>query len=171
MTDNRKGAADRVLELLETKGPHQLADELVSMQDRLQTALDACARMQEQRDQLTIQMIDATYHIGALANLLSDARRSVEYQMGIQRTAEGAEEFRELLKCINHVLAGKLPAPLVPEGQRLIYIGEIEVSSKWWLNCKSEFFSPDEQADFSDWPDGINKLYRLAVAPKPEGGA
>ena len=45
-------AADRAFELLERKSPHQLAVEMVSMEDRLEAAIDACARMQEQRDQL-----------------------------------------------------------------------------------------------------------------------
>lgn len=49
-------AADRAFELLERKSPHQLAVELVSMEDRLQAALDACARMQEQRDQMAAQL-------------------------------------------------------------------------------------------------------------------
>lgn len=62
------------------------------------------------------------------------------------------------------------PLDMVPVGQQLIYIGEIEVSHKWWLNCKSEFFSPIDGADFSDWPDGINKLFRIAASPKQQGG-
>ena len=55
-----KDAADRAFVLLEQKSPHQLAVELVSMEDRVQGAIDACARMQEQRDQLAFQLKDAT---------------------------------------------------------------------------------------------------------------
>lgn len=36
---------------------------------------------------------------------------------------------------------------------------EIEVSGNTWLNCSAEKLTPTERADFSDWPDGINKLY------------
>ncbi|ALX94835.1 hypothetical protein AV650_15310 [Serratia fonticola] len=36
---------------------------------------------------------------------------------------------------------------------------EIEVSGNTWLNCSAENLTPTERADFSDWPDGINKLY------------
>ncbi|MGQ6389568.1 hypothetical protein ACUNEQ_24735, partial [Serratia sp. IR-2025] len=36
---------------------------------------------------------------------------------------------------------------------------EIEVSGGHWLNCTSGKLTPDAGADFSDWPDGVNRLY------------
>lgn len=36
---------------------------------------------------------------------------------------------------------------------------EIEVSGAYWLNCTSGKLTPDAGADFSDWPDGVNRLY------------
>ncbi|MBN5184928.1 hypothetical protein JY466_08530 [Serratia marcescens] len=36
---------------------------------------------------------------------------------------------------------------------------EIEVSCGHWLNCTSGKLTPDASADFSDWPDGVNRLY------------
>lgn len=36
---------------------------------------------------------------------------------------------------------------------------EIEVSGGHWLNCTSGKLTPDADADFSDWPDGVNRLY------------
>lgn len=36
---------------------------------------------------------------------------------------------------------------------------EIEVSGGHWLNCTSGKLTPDTGADFSDWPDGVNRLY------------
>ena len=67
-------AAERAFELLEQKSPHQLAVELVSMEDRVQGAIDACARMQEQRDQLAFQLKDATAQCGVMADLLRELR-------------------------------------------------------------------------------------------------
>ncbi|MBN5375507.1 hypothetical protein JY493_00025 [Serratia marcescens] len=36
---------------------------------------------------------------------------------------------------------------------------EIEVSGGHWLNCTSGKLTPDASADFSEWPDGVNRLY------------
>ncbi|CAI1215062.1 hypothetical protein [Serratia liquefaciens] len=36
---------------------------------------------------------------------------------------------------------------------------EIEVSGGHWLNCSSGKLTPDAGADFTEWPDGINRLY------------
>ncbi|PHY81396.1 hypothetical protein CS371_17760 (plasmid) [Serratia marcescens] len=36
---------------------------------------------------------------------------------------------------------------------------EIEVSGAKWLNCSAGKLTPDTDADFSDWPDGVNRLY------------
>ncbi|WP_085337256.1 hypothetical protein [Serratia marcescens] len=36
---------------------------------------------------------------------------------------------------------------------------EIEISGGHWLNCTSGKLTPDAGADFSDWPDGVNRLY------------
>lgn len=82
----------------------------------------------------------------------------------------GLIERLEVRERARDLLAGHEPDPAEQEGKRLIYIGEIEVSHKWWLNCKSEFFSPIDGADFSDWPDGINKLFRIAASPGQQGG-
>lgn len=36
---------------------------------------------------------------------------------------------------------------------------EIEVSGGHWLNCSSGKLTPDASADFTEWPDGINRIY------------
>ena len=36
---------------------------------------------------------------------------------------------------------------------------EIEVSGAYWLNCSSAQLTPSADVDFSDWPDGVNRLY------------
>ena len=76
-----KDAADRAFELLEQKSPHQLAVELVSMEDRVQAAIDACARMQEQRDQLVTQLKDATSQCAVAADLLRELRKGAEIHL------------------------------------------------------------------------------------------
>lgn len=42
---------------------------------------------------------------------------------------------------------------------------EIEVSGSHWIYCSPGPLAPVPGADFSTWPDGVNKLY--TAPPKP----
>lgn len=157
--DQVKGARDRVLSSLNQGRPD------TEWTDAATSPVAADYReLQEQHDQLQSK------HKAAM-ELLRETRPSVNYQMGMQRSDTGhREEFAGLLSRIDAMLSGQVPSPAVPEGLHLIYIGEIEVSHKWWINSKSDFFHPSENADFSDWPDGVNKLFRIAASPRQQGG-
>lgn len=117
MTDNRKEAEDRALYLLENVNPHQLAVELVSIEDRLQAVIDACARMQDQRDELADQLKDATAQCGVMAELLRDLREGAEIHLHnctICKNAEGIANWMSKLERIDATLAGRLPSRQLP---------------------------------------------------------
>lgn len=95
----------------ESKSPHQLAVDLVEMQRKHGIAMAALHKMQDQRDQLVTQLADATRQCGVMADLLREARRSVSYQMGMQRSDTGHREtFSELLNLIDAAVSGEIPA-------------------------------------------------------------
>lgn len=107
-----KDAADRAFELLEQKSPHQLAVELVSMEDRVQAAIDACARMQEQRDQLAFQLKDATAQCAVAADLLRELREGAEIHLHnciVCKNEQGIANWTSKLERIDAALAGELP--------------------------------------------------------------
>lgn len=116
-TKDLMNSADRALELLEQKSPHQLAVELAELQHKHDIALAALNKMQDQRDQLAAQLKDATAQCGVMADLLRAARPSVSYQMGMQRSDTGHREtFADLLNHIDTLLAGQVPEPAVLKG-------------------------------------------------------
>ena len=171
-----KDAADRAFVLLEQKSPHQLAVELVSMEDRVQGAIDACARMQEQRDQLAFQLKDATSQCAVAADLLRELREGAEIHLHnciVCKNELGIANWTSKLERIDAALSGKLPAPAVPEGWQLVP-----------HTPTSEMCAAFHKAD-SYWEDGWafddngnrhnSPVYQwvamLAAAPKPEGGA
>lgn len=46
---------------------------------------------------------------------------------------------------------------------------EIEISGEYWLSCSDGLLEPEPHADFTSWPDGVNKLYPSPPVPlKPE---
>lgn len=105
-------AADRAFELLERKSPHQLAVELVSMEGRVQAAINACARMQEQRDQLASQIKDATAQCVVMADLLRELREGAEIHLHnciVCKNEQGIANWTSKLERIDAALAGKLP--------------------------------------------------------------
>lgn len=107
-----KDAADRAFVLLEQKSPHQLAVKLVSMGDRVQGAIDACVRMQEQRDQLAFQLKDATSQCAVAADLLRELREGAEIHLHnctVCKNEQGIVNWTSKLERIDALLAGKLP--------------------------------------------------------------
>lgn len=148
-----KDAADRAFELFERKSPHQLAVELVSMEVRLQTAIDASARMQEQRDHLSFQLKDATAQCGGMAELLTEAWGYINSSAEKEENSTIAEDDRKLLERIDAALAGKLPKPLVQEGWQLVPVDP----------------TPEMLSIGALYPDSYAAM--LAAAPKSEGGA
>lgn len=124
-----QNAADRAFELLERKSPHQLAVELVSMENRVQAAIDACARMQEQRDQLASQLKDATAQCGVMAGLLRELREGAEIHLHnctVCKNEQGIANWTSKLERIDATMAGKLPVPVVPEGWQLVPVDPTE---------------------------------------------
>lgn len=117
-----KDAADRAFVLLEQKSPHQLAVELVSMEDRVQGAIDACARMQEQRDQLAFQLKDATSQCAVAADLLLELREGAEIHLHnctVCKNEQGIVNWTSKLERIDALLAGKLPEPRITKQARV----------------------------------------------------
>lgn len=160
-------AAERAFDLLERKSPHQLAVELVSMEGRVQAAIDACARMQEQRDQLASRLKDATAQCGGMAELLTEAWGYINSSAEREENSTIAEDDRKLLERIDAALAGKLPKPLVPEGWQLVPVSP-DYSMLVADGCK-------EHAEGQKCIHHENRrriwAAMLAAAPKPEGGA
>lgn len=81
------------------------------LENRLQAALDACARMQDQRDQLVGQLKDATAQCGVMAELLRDAFVYIEDDQDhcIETGKPLPDNCASLLSRIDGALAGKLP--------------------------------------------------------------
>ena len=158
-----KDAADRAFELLEQKSPHQLAVELVSMEDRVQGAIDACARMQEQRDQLAFQLEDATRQCRVMAEVLRDAFAYIDDDQdhSIETGKPLPDNCVSLLSRIDAALAGKLPKPLVPEGWQLVPVvpGESMCEAGASVQCRNL------QSE-ADWIAGVYGSM-LDAAPKP----
>lgn len=154
-------AADRAFELLERKSPHQLAVELVSMENRVQAAIDACARMQEQRDQLAFQLKDATAQCGVMADLLRDAFAYIDDDQdhSIETGKPLPDNCVSLLSRIDAALAGKMPTPGVPEGWQPVPV-EPTMAMISAATAATTGFGTRAQWDAM-----------LAAAPKPEGGA
>ncbi len=73
------------------------------LENRLQAALDACARMQDQRDQLAAQLKDATRQCGVMAELLQEVIVRDDFDR------EDGDSAGRLLYRIDAALAGKLP--------------------------------------------------------------
>ena len=186
-----KDAAVRAFELLEQKSPHQLAVELVSMEDRVQGAIDACARMQEQRDQLAFQLKDATSQCAVAADLLRELREGAEIHLHnciVCKNEQGIANWTSKLERIDALLAGQAPEPvyymrdnhtfkrLSNDVDTAITEIEAELDAGWtsgMLCSKRKGFSslhanyrrPREEF-ISDCRDAM-----LAAAPMPEGGA
>lgn len=162
-----KDAADRAFELLEQKSPHQLAVELVSMEDRVQGAIDACARMQEQRDQLAAQLNDATAQCGVMAGLLRELREGAEIHLHnctVCKNELGIVNWTSKLERIDAALAGKLPMSVLPEGWQLVPVEPTAEIMTLLARGGYRVLTSDE---------AVVRYYRdvLAAAPKPEGGA
>lgn len=183
MTDKRK--ADRVLVLLETKGPHQLAEALVSMEDRLQAAIEACARMQEQRDQLAAQLKDATAQCGVMAEVMRDAFAYIDDDQdhSIETGKPLPDNCASLLSRIDAALAGKLPEPVIfmdgcsvgkttsitlPEGWQLVPMEPTREMMLHKSGCDhhahDDLSCPARRTRATIW------AHMLAAAPKQEGG-
>lgn len=162
-------AADRAFELLEQKSPHQLAVELVSVEARVQAAIDACARMQEQRDQLAFQLKDATSQCAVAADLLRELREGAEIHLHnctICKNEQGIANWTSKLERIDATLAGKLPDHIgdvskmvAPEGWQLVPV-EPTMAMISAATAATTGFGTRAQWDAM-----------LATAPKPEGGA
>ena len=169
-------AADRAFELLERKSPHQLAVELVSMEGRVQTAIDACARMQELRDQLASQLKDATAQCGGMAELLREAAPMISgYGNSTHNYAYRDEDYAESERAydlegrIDAALAGKLPEPGVPKGWQLEALdNDCIVVRKDGVGAYAASFNAENIASTI-----LHALASdmLAGTPKPEGGA
>lgn len=106
-TEKLMSNADRALELLEQKSPHQLAVELAELQRKHDIALAALNKMQDQRDQLVAQFKDASAQCVEQASLLREAQRYVRYRL--EYTECDARIVMGLIADIDEALAGKLP--------------------------------------------------------------
>lgn len=115
-TKDLMNSADRALELLEQKSPHQLAVELAELQQKHDIALAALNKMQDQRDQLVSQLKDATAQCGVMADLLRDAFAYIDDDQDhcIQTGKPLPDNCSSLLSRIDASLAGKLPVPVAP---------------------------------------------------------
>lgn len=161
-------AAERAFDLLERKSPHQLAVELVSMEGRVQAAIDACARMQEQRDQLASQLKDATAQCGVLADLVN--------RMVIMMGMAGDEPENSSLNPLKawmfeaqEALSGKLPYLHITKPARIggvVFQPGIKASSVLEAAYRAA-------EDYEPNPAAFKALQgaMLAAAPEPEGGA
>jgi len=165
-----KDAADRAFELLEQKSPHQLAVELVSTEDRVQAAIDACARMQEQRDQLASQLKDATAQCWVMADLLRELREGAEIHLHnctVCKNEQGIANWTSKLERIDAALAGKLPMSVLPEGWQLVPVNP-DYSMLVTDGCKEH-----AEGQKCIHHDNRRRIWAamLSAAPKPGGGA
>ena len=165
-------AADRAFELLERKSPHQLAVELVSMGDRVQTALDACARMQEQRDQLACQLKDATAQCAVAADLLRELREGAEIHLHnciVCKNEQGIANWTSKLERIDAALSGKMQEQRTTTPARIggvVFQSGIKVSSVIEAAYLAAEHHEPNPAAFQALQDAM-----LDAALKPEGGA
>lgn len=167
-------AADRAFELLERKSPHQLAVELVSVEVRLQTAIDACARMQEQRDQLAFQLKDATAQCSVAADLLRELREGAEIHLHnctVCKNEQGIANWTSKLERIDAALAGKMPGPFIIAGGELPELTAEEV--KELQRCGPIIRVKKPGAEYlqgaSDFKQELIKATRVLVHPHIEG--
>lgn len=184
-------AADRAFELLEQKSPHQLAVELAEMQRKHGIALSTLNKMQDQRDQLAVQLKDATVQCGVSAELLRELREGAEIHLHsctVCKNEQGIANWTSKLERIDALLAGLVPKPfyymrdnhtfkrLSDDVDTAITEIEAELDAGWtsgMLCSKRKGFSslhansrrPREEF-ISDCRDAL-----LAAALKPEGGA
>ena len=98
--------------------------------------------------------------VRVMAGLLRDAKPYMDHGNGA-----GVKGYIQISKKIDAALAGKLPAPVVPEGWQLVPVEPTEEMCEAGANAPLKV----RQAE-ATW---IGVIYRamLAAAPKPEGGA
>lgn len=141
----------------------------MSEHQKLQEALDACARMQDQRDQLAAQLKDATYQCGVMAELLRKAEPLLQshasYLHGEGHWGE-ADDIRTTCLYIEDALVNKLSAPAVPEGWRLV---PVEPTTEMMLhNSSCQHHAPDDMTCPMRRTRSTIWGHMLAAAPKPE---
>lgn len=107
------------------------------------------------------RLADATSQHLVMAGLLRESRRSVNYQMGMQRSDTGHREtFADLLQRIDALLAAQVPEPAVPDA--LVALSDIASLQRYTLGGHCDSFGQDCGAEME--PDDEGEYILLADA-------
>lgn len=162
---NNMNAADRAMELFEQKSPHQLAVELVAMQDRC--------------DAVAAEFSENARQCGAQAELLREIAKWI--------LNGDAGDFVEVVRRIDALLAGQVTGhpeqslAMVPEGWLLSRLPQATPSQKeggWTLEFEFLDSITDEVVARHGYDTSLEVVETvlvavdamLAAAPKPRGG-
>lgn len=129
--DELQDSADKAFELLEQKSPHQLAVELASLQRKHGIAVSALNKIGAQRDQLAVQLNDATAQCGVMADLLRELREGAEIHLHnctVCKNEVGSTNWTDKLARIDAALAGKLPERFIVVSGKLSEMTTEELS-------------------------------------------